>query len=98
MLLSLLSVGLESRVNKDKIVAIVPTGASPVMRQVQAAREDGRLIDCTKGRKTRSVIFLESGQVVISVVTVGKLASRWHGGATHKLVSSTSTIRGEGTI
>ena len=92
----LLSVGFENRVNWNKIVAIVPSETSPAARQIQMAKKEGRLIDCTRGRKTRTVIFFESGQLATSAVSVNSLVARWKGGK--KTVDTDSiVIEGEGT-
>jgi len=75
----MLHVGFGAWVNPLKIAAIVPSETSPVIRRIQAAREEGRLIDCTKGRKTRAAIFLESGQIVVSSLTPVNLAAKMMG-------------------
>ena len=73
----MIQVGGGDRVNHYKITAITGYGSAQIVRNVQAARDEGRLIDCTRGKKTRSVVFLESGQVVTSNSSQAALAERW---------------------
>lgn len=91
----MLHVGFGACVNPLKIAAIVSSETSPVTRRIQAAREEGQLIDCTKGRKTRTAIFLESGQIVVSSITPVKLAVKWN--EEIWLCGGAAAMRGEGT-
>lgn len=73
----LLNVGFYNFVLTDKIVALVRVDSAPVRRLVQQLRREGtKLIDATQGRRTRCVVFLSSGQVVLSALTQETLAKR----------------------
>jgi regulator of extracellular matrix RemA (YlzA/DUF370 family) len=73
----LLNVGFYNFVLTHKIVALVRCDSAPIKRLVQQLRHEGtRLIDATQGRRTRCVIFLESGQVVLSALSQETLAKR----------------------
>jgi len=73
----LLNVGFYNFVMTDKIVALVRIDSAPVKRLVQQLRREGtRIIDATQGRRTRCVIFLSSGQIVLSALTQETLAKR----------------------
>ena len=73
----LLNVGFYNFVLTDKIVALVRIDSAPVKRLVQQLRREGtRLIDATQGRRTRCVVFLSSGQIVLSALTQETLAKR----------------------
>lgn len=73
----LLNVGFYNFVLTDKIVALVRIDSAPVKRLVQQLRREGtRLIDATQGRRTRCVVFLNSGQIVLSALTQETLAKR----------------------
>ena len=76
----LLHLGYHNFINADKIVTIAVSYTLPTRRDVQAAREKGMLIDCTYGRRTRSVIYTESGHIVLSAVQPECLVERWEAG------------------
>ena len=69
------NVGFGNIVNADKIVAIVSPDAAPIKRMVQLAKEEGRSIDATQGRKTKSVLVSEDNYIILSAIqpdTIGK--------------------------
>jgi regulator of extracellular matrix RemA (YlzA/DUF370 family) len=90
----MMRVGLGGYVNYNRVTVIVPFGSNPISKEVQDARDSNRLIDCTHGRRTRSVIFMDSGQVVLSSVTPEKLEPRWD--EEHYRMPR-EPLRGEGT-
>ena len=71
-----LNVGFYNYVLSDKIVALVNSESAPMRRVIQEYRKSGRLIDATQGRKTKSVIFLEGGQVATSALPQDVLVKR----------------------
>jgi hypothetical protein len=71
-----LNVGFYNYVLADKIVALVNSESAPMRRVIQEYRKSGRLIDATQGRKTKSVIFLEGGQVATSALPQDILVKR----------------------
>ena len=73
----LIHIGFGNIVNAGKIIAIVSPDSAPVKRMVQKAREEGNAIDATQGRRTKAVIVLESGQVVLSAVQPDTIARRF---------------------
>ncbi|MBP3198809.1 MAG: DUF370 domain-containing protein [Butyrivibrio sp.] len=72
----LLHIGFGNIVNVDKIISIVSPEAAPIKRLVQKAKEDGTSIDATQGRKTKSVIVMENGMVVLSALLPETIALR----------------------
>lgn len=64
----MIDVGYGNIVNKEKIVAIANTlkPSAPIKRKIKQARETGYCIDLTAGKPTRSVIFMDSGEVVLT--------------------------------
>lgn len=62
----LINIGLSNLVAREKIVAVVSPEAAPIKRAVALAKENRKLIDATGGRKTKSVIFFDSDQIVLS--------------------------------
>lgn len=73
---SFVNIGFGNVVNSDKIVSMVSTEAAPVRRLIQNARDEGRAVDATCGRKTKTAVILESGHVVLSALTTDTITSR----------------------
>ena len=74
--MQLLSVGYGSVVNADRIVAILDADSAPIKRAIQEAKESGKLIDATYGRKTRSVLVMDSGHLLVSAIQSETIAGR----------------------
>ena len=74
--MKLCNVGFGNTVAAERIVAIVAPDSAPVKRMVQDARDALRLIDATAGRRTRAVLVMDDGHVVISAVQPETMASR----------------------
>ncbi len=66
--IKLIHIGFGNIVNAGKIIAIVSPESAPIKRLVARAREDGRTIDATQGRKTKSVIVMENDRIVLSAL------------------------------
>ena len=71
--MKLLAVGFGNTVNADRIIAIAGADAAPVKRMISAAKEKNLAIDTTCGRKTKAVIIMDSGHVVMSAKEQDKL-------------------------
>ena len=63
-------------INAEKIIAIVGPDSAPIKRMVQGAKEGGTAIDATQGRKTKAVLVMENGSVVLSALTPETLSGR----------------------
>jgi regulator of extracellular matrix RemA (YlzA/DUF370 family) len=74
--LELVSIGFGNIVSAARIVALVGPDAAPVKRIVQDAREHRLLIDASCGRKTRAVLMMDSGHVVLSALQTETIARR----------------------
>lgn len=72
----LLNVGYGNIVISSRVVAVVAPSAAPVRRLREEARERGKLVDATQGRKTRSVIVTDSDHVILSAVQTETLSQR----------------------
>jgi regulator of extracellular matrix RemA (YlzA/DUF370 family) len=72
----LLNVGYGNLVVASRIVAIVAPGASPMRRLRHEASERGKLLDATEGRRTRSILLMDSDHVVLSAINPETLAAR----------------------
>ena len=66
--------------NTAKITAVVSPEAAPVKRMVQAAKEEGRIIDATLGRRTKAVLVMEEGHIVLSALQPETIAKRFSSG------------------
>lgn len=75
-MLQFINVGFGNMVSINKIVAIVSPDGAPVKRAVQVAKEEGQAIDVTHGRKTRAVIFMDSGQLILSALQPETIVGR----------------------
>jgi len=73
----LLAIGFDATVNTAEVVAILPYGSSGTVKAVQYAKKVGLIIDNTRGRRTRSVIFTRSQHVVASSASAEALTERW---------------------
>ncbi len=77
--MKLLNVGFGNRVSAQRMVAIVAPDSAPMRRMVQDARDAGRVIDATCGRRTRAVIVMDSDHVVLSPLQPETVAGRLEG-------------------
>lgn len=74
--MKLINIGYGNMVSAERIVTIVSPESAPIKRLVQESRDDGRAIDATYGRKTRAVIIMDSGHVILSSLITDTLAAR----------------------
>ena len=72
----LLNIGLGNVVSFEKVVSIVSPDSAPIKRLVQEAKNTGRLIDATYGRRMRAVIVADSGHVILSPLQPETIANR----------------------
>ena len=72
----LLNVGFGNTVMVDRVIAVINTGSSPARKIKDLAKKSERLIDVTEGRRTRSIIVMDSNHVVLSSVQPDTVAQR----------------------
>ena len=77
--MKLINIGYGNMVSAERIVTIVSPESAPIKRLVQEARDDGRAIDATYGRKTRAVLVMDSGHIILSSLITETLAARIKG-------------------
>jgi regulator of extracellular matrix RemA (YlzA/DUF370 family) len=63
----------------ERVVVVVGASAAPIRRLRERARETGKLIDATEGRKTRSILVLDSDHLVLSAVQAETIERRLRG-------------------
>jgi len=71
-----INVGFNNMVNAERIIAVVSYDSAPAKRLVIDARDSGRSIDCTCGRKTRCVIITDSDHVILSALQNETISGR----------------------
>jgi regulator of extracellular matrix RemA (YlzA/DUF370 family) len=72
-----LNIGFGNVVFTSKIIAILSPDSAPMRRLRETAKETGSLLDATQGRKTRSIIVMNTGQIVLSAMQVETLVQRF---------------------
>ncbi len=71
-----INIGFGNMVSAGRIVAIACPDSAPVKRLVQDARDDGRVIDVSCGRRTRAVIITDSDHVILSAIQTETITNR----------------------
>ena len=75
---SLINIGFGNMVAAERVIAIVSPESSPIKRIIQEAREgQGSLIDATYGRRTRAVLVMDSGHIVLSPIQPETISHRF---------------------
>ena len=71
-----INIGFGNMVASDRIVTIVSPESAPIKRLVQDAKDSGRVIDVSCGRRTRAVIITDSEHVILSAIQSETIANR----------------------
>ncbi|MCK5068969.1 MAG: DUF370 domain-containing protein [Desulfocapsa sp.] len=66
--MQLINIGFGNTVMVERIIAVINTGSSPARKLKELARESGRLLDVTEGRRTRSMLIMDSNHVILSSI------------------------------
>lgn len=74
--MQLLNVGFGNTVMVDRVIAVINTGSSPARKLKESAKREGRLIDVTEGRRTRSILVMDSKHIVLSSVQPDTISQR----------------------
>jgi regulator of extracellular matrix RemA (YlzA/DUF370 family) len=74
--MQLVNIGFGNVVSANKIVSIVSPEAAPIKRIIQEAKDTKVAIDATCGRRTRAVLIMDSGHIVLSAVQPETIATR----------------------
>ncbi|MCL2827854.1 MAG: DUF370 domain-containing protein [Oscillospiraceae bacterium] len=78
--MKLINIGFGNVISQGRLIAIVSPESAPIKRIITEARERGHLVDATYGRRTRAVIIMDSGHVILSAIQPETVAGR----VTHK--------------
>ena len=75
--MKLINIGFGSLIAANRVLAVVEPDSAPIKRVVQEARDRGMLVDASYGRKTKSVILMDTDHVNLSALTPELLNARW---------------------
>ena len=74
-----INIGFGNMVAADRIITLVSPDSAPIKRLIQDAKDSGRVIDVSCGRRTRSVIVTDSEHVILSAIQPETIAVRLNG-------------------
>lgn len=74
--MKLISIGYGNMVAADRLLAALSPDSSPIKRIIQEARDKGKLIDATYGRRTRAVLVMDTDHVILIPVLAETVAAR----------------------
>lgn len=74
----LINIGYGNVVHTQKVLAVVSPDSAPGKRLIQSAKEEGRSIDATQGRKTKGLVIMDNGYVVLSALLPETIAGRFN--------------------
>jgi len=80
----LLNIGFGNMVAAGRLIAVVSPESAPIKRLIQEARDRGMLIDATYGRRTKSVILMDTDHVILSAIPPEDVAARAEGKQTRE--------------
>ena len=77
--LKLINIGFGNMVAAGRLLAIVSPESAPIERIIQDSRDRGQLVDATFGRRTRAVLIMDNGHVILSAIQPETVAGRMNG-------------------
>jgi regulator of extracellular matrix RemA (YlzA/DUF370 family) len=78
MVIELIHVGFGNMVDMSRVVAMAAPNSAPTKRTIQEGRNNGRLVDMTSGRRTKAVIFTDSGHIILAALAPETITGRLH--------------------
>ena len=75
--MKLINIGFGSMITDERLLAVLEPDSAPIKRVIQEAKDRGRLIDASYGRKTKSVLLMDTDHVILSAVTPETIQARW---------------------
>jgi regulator of extracellular matrix RemA (YlzA/DUF370 family) len=73
------NVGFNNMINAERVIAVVNSESAPAKRLIQDAKDTGRAVDCTCGRKTRCIVIMDSDHIILSAIQNETIATRLAG-------------------
>ena len=77
--MKLINIGFGNLVSAKRLLSVISPDSAPVKRLVQEARDRGMLIDASYGRKTRSVLVMDTDHVILSSLEPKTIRARADG-------------------
>ena len=77
--MKLINIGFGNMVSAERLLAVVSPDSAPIKRLTQEVRENGLLIDASFGRKTKAVLVMDSGHVILSALQPETITARLNG-------------------
>ena len=78
-----INIGFNNMIAANRMIALIGPDSAPSKRLIQEAKDEGRVLDCTSGRRTRAVIVTDSDHVVLSAIQTETIAARMMGEEVH---------------
>lgn len=75
--MKLINIGFGSAVAASRMLAVIAPDSAPIKRLIQEARDRGMLIDASFGRKTKSVILMDTDHIILSAIAPETISDRW---------------------
>lgn len=79
MAIHLVNIGFGSMISAQRLLAVVSPDSAPIKRLVQEGKERGTAIDATFGRKTKSVLIMDTDHIILSALTPEVVSARLSG-------------------
>jgi len=76
MFIELIHIGFGNILAMNKVIAMASPNSAPTKRTIQEARTKGLVVDMTNGRRTKAVIFTDSGHVVLAALAPETITGR----------------------
>jgi len=74
--MQLINIGFGNIVSASRVITIVSPESAPIKRLIQESKDKGNAVDATCGRRTRAVLIMDSGHVILSAIQPETIASR----------------------
>jgi regulator of extracellular matrix RemA (YlzA/DUF370 family) len=74
----LIHVGFGNYLSANHVIGVASPGSAPVKRLVQEGRSRGLTLDMTSGRRTKAVVFMDNGNIVLAAITPETIEGRVH--------------------
>ncbi len=74
--MQLINIGYGNLVSAEKLIGIISPESAPIKRMIQDNKEKGRVIDATFGRRTRAILVMENGYIILSAIMPETISAR----------------------
>ncbi len=75
--MKLINIGFGSMITDQRLLAVLAPDSAPIKRIIQEARDRGMLIDASYGRRTKSVLLMDTDHVILSAIPPETVSARW---------------------